>query len=341
MFATLLGPYPRPADGDSTMMEQLQQILGDQVAAGLGMVTDGEVRTPLAGGGPADIAAIVEAWELADDTLRDLVESLEPGIEPPLVKACLVGPFTAGATATGGSRARAGRPSSADLRRATLAAADMTRAVATALFQAGAPVVQLAEDELTTIGSDDYGRRALAAEALQRATAGVTGHLSLSVAGGNADLAGPSLFFDAPFASYSFDLISGPDNWRLITQAPKDRGIICGVADARADTPDDEPVMVWAARYAASSQGRGLERVGLAPSAGLERLPRAVAQRKLQALSEAARKAGLVGPELAAAIDPRAVDARSAALGVFDPDAARPLFGRSRRPSAPSGEHRP
>jgi methionine synthase II (cobalamin-independent) len=213
----------------------------------------------------------------------------------------------------------------------------MTRAVAAALFHAGAPVVQLAEDELTAIGADDYGRRALAAEAFDRATAGLVGHLSLSVAGGNADRAGPGLFFDAPFASYIFDLINGPDNWRLITQAPHDRGIVCGVADARSDAPDDEAVMIWAARYAASSEGRGVERVGLAPSAGLELLPRAVARRKIEGLAEAARKAGLPTADLAGAIDPRAVDARSGALGAFDPRAPRPAVpGRSRPgPSRP------
>jgi hypothetical protein len=85
-------------------------------------------------------------------------------------------------------------------------------------------------------------------------------------------------------------------------------------------------------------EGRGVERVGLAPSAGLELLTRAVARRTLQALAEAAQKAGLPGARLAEAIDPRAVDARSAALGRFDADAPRTEPGRSRAKRA--GEKR-
>ena len=51
--------------------------------------------------------------------------------------------------------------------------------------------------------------------------------------------------------------------------------------------------MIWAARYAAATNGRGYERVGLCPSAGLEALSPAVAEGKLAGLANAARKAGL------------------------------------------------
>jgi hypothetical protein len=148
---------------------------------------------------------------------------------------------------------------------------------------------------------------------------GVEGHVTLAILGGDAWAAGPELVYDAAFASYLYDLVAGPDNWRLAAKAPADRGLILGVADARDGKPDAEPVMIWAARYGASLQGRGLQRVGLAPSAGLERLPRDAALAKLRALAEAARKAGLPPDELAASVDPRAVDARSAALGRYVP----------------------
>ena len=81
--------------------------------------------------------------------------------------------------------------------------------------------------------------------------------------------------------------------------------------------------MIWAARYAASTNDRGLERVGLVPSSGLETLSADAAERKLAGLANATRKAGLPAAELASVIDPRAVDARSAALGRFDPTARR------------------
>jgi methionine synthase II (cobalamin-independent) len=338
VFATVLGPYPHATTPDGHEILELRSVLRDQIEAGLGMVTDGHVRVPLSDLGVPDIAGILDAWELADDTVRELAATFEPGLEPPLVKACLVGPYSAGMLASAASRQRGGpRPSAATRRRAVLAAAEATAAAVSALFHAGAPVVQLAEDELTAIGTDDYGLRALAAEALARATADLDGHISLSVAGGSADRAGAALFFDAPFRSYYFDLIHGPDNWRLITDAPRDRGIVCGVADCRSHAADDEPVMIWAGRYAASAEGRGVERVGLAPSAGLELLPRAIARRKMQALAEAAQKAGLPGTRLAEAIDPRAVDARSAALGRFDAD-ARPREPGQRKPTQPDVE---
>lgn len=328
MFATVLGPYPRPLDSAATDVELLTRVLADQLDSGLGMVSDGVVRTTT-GATAADLEMVVDAWRRASDTVRDLAGGMDAGLEPPLVKACLVGPYSA---------LRANHPgeSAAARRRETLSMAEAVHAVVEELFRAGAPVVQLAEDALTGIGAGEIEERELAAEALRRATDGLSGHLSLSVAGGDADAAGAALFFDAPFASYLFDLIRGPDNWRLITQAPRDRGIICGVADTRPGRETDEAVMVWAARYAASSNARGLERVGLAPSAGLELRPREEARSILASLAEAARKAGLPGPELAGEIDPRAVDARSGALGRYDPEVAatrgRSLPGVTRSP---------
>jgi hypothetical protein len=126
--------------------------------------------------------------------------------------------------------------------------------------------------------------------------------------------------FDLPFDSYAFDLIAGPDNWRLIAQAPGDRGIVCGALDP-AESSDDRPEpLVWAAHYAASTGGRGLARVGLANASSLAGLSRERANTKLQALAEAARLAALQDPkELAALLDPRAVDSRSAALGRYRP----------------------
>ena len=59
---------------------------------------------------------------------------------------------------------------------------------------------------------------------------------------------------------------------------------------------------------------------GLANASSLASLPRDRAIRKLAALAEAARLASIADPhELAASIDPRAVDARSAALGEYRP----------------------
>jgi methionine synthase II (cobalamin-independent) len=259
-------------------------------------------------------AAAIEAWRAADAVTRDHAEAA--GLEPALVKACLVGPGDLGwaADPTGDGVAR---------RRATLAAAEQLHDLIAELFRAGAPVVQLEERCVTRLAPDDDAERGLLRDAWARSLGDPAGHVSLALLGGSAEAAGAALLYDAPFASYLFDLITGPDSWRVAASAPQDRGLIVGVADARVPSPDSEPVLIWGARYASSLGGRGPGRVGLAPSAGLETLPRAAANRKLAALAEAARKATLPVEQLASEIEPRAVDARSAALGRYEPRARR------------------
>lgn len=271
MFATISGPYPWPAGlADDAFLEL---ALGDQLEADLGMLADGLAS-------PADDP--VAAWSAADACARRL--ATERDVAPRAVKARLRGPYSAGRRAGGGASSR---------ERTTLAAAEAANLVLRLLLSAGAQVVQVEEDGLTSIGPDDEAERSLAGEALRRLTDGVAGHLSLSVVGGDPCGAGARVLYDAPFSSHVFDLIAGPDGWRVAREAPGDRGLIVGVADCRAVEADDAPVMLWAARYAASFGRRGLERVALTTSAGLERLPRAVARAKLGGLAAAAALAAI------------------------------------------------
>ncbi|MEO7117753.1 MAG: hypothetical protein ABIZ34_02145 [Candidatus Limnocylindrales bacterium] len=334
MFATLVGAYPSgPRPRGRSLDDIVRGCIEEQIDAGLGLLTDGQSRREnavsavasgldgidISGGQPRAYTLpawthpiLVADWRFADQVAREAVA--ERGLEPLPVKACLVGPYTL---------ARSADPGQLSREALTIALAEALGQEVRALVEAGTPVVQLDENALTMIGKDDDAERALARGALDRVTAAVAdlpaAHLCLAVAGGNAEFAGQALFYERAFSSYLFDLIAGPDNWRLIADAPRDRGIICGVADTRSTAHDDEPVMVWAARYAAQLGGRGLDRVGLAPSAGLEHLPRDRAKAIIEALAEAARKAGLPGRRLASELDPRAVDARSAALGRVEP----------------------
>ncbi len=367
VFATLVGAYPRtPVPGQPfrvrTAHAQLERgeidreafrdvqdklvrdVIEEQIEAGLGLLTDGQVRwddpqTAIARGlegfemtgllryfdtntyyrQPRATAEplwthpiLVADWKQADEMAREAAR--ERGLVPLPVKACLVGPYTLG---------RLSDPGAVGREELTLGLAGALAREIRALVEAGAPVVQIDENALTMIGAEDEAERALAGDALSRLTGALgdlgDAHLCLAVTMGSAEHAGARLLYDLPFASYLFDLIAGPDNWRLIAQAPHDRGIVCGVADARNTARDDEAVMIWAARYAASLNARGLDRVGLAPSTGLEYLPRDRARAKIEALAEAARKAGLPAESLAGEIDPRAVDARSAALGRYEP----------------------
>ena len=144
------------------------------------------------------------------------------------------------------------------------------------------------------------------------------------VTGGSAWPAGAPTILDAPYQSYLFDLIDGPDNWYLVRAAPGDRGIVCGAH--RADSVADQaPELVWAARYAASSNARGLERVGVANGAGsiADVAPDAV-RRAAEALARATRLAPLPLDEaIAQGLDPRTI------RQPFDPPTGR----RRRRPT--------
>jgi SAM-dependent methyltransferase len=300
VFATLAGRYPTPAGG----RRGLREALADQFEAGLGMVSDGRVHRVLTG---SDVRRVVSAWRLTDALAGRLAQS--QNLEQPPVKVCILGPLSLGSIALDDG------------------VLDHLHDCLVELFGAGAPVVQVNEDALVGVpgGAEGNAVRATARDAWQRLLRDVEGHVSLAIVGGNADGVGPEILFGARFASYLLDVVTGPDNWHLAARAPTDRGLIVGVGDARLDHEANEAVMVWGAQYAAALGGRGPERVGLAPSAGLEALDRHEARARLWVLAEAARKAGLPSERLAREIDPRAVSARAAALGRYEPGGRRVL----------------
>jgi methionine synthase II (cobalamin-independent) len=318
MFATILGRLPRPPDvspgdaspADAGAYDAVRRVIATQERLGLEPISDGRL-----GVADADLArallkgteaGLLEAWRFASAcTTR-------------VVKQALPGPYTIAR----GLRTRAAREA------ATLTVADRLNREVRTLRDAGCQIVEVDEPAAVTIG-DDARERRLFVEAHRRLTAGVDGiHLSLALTRGNADTAGPETILDAPYASYAVDLIAGPDNWRLVTRVPGDRGIVCGALSAEPGANDGPELLVWAAQYAASTGGRGLDRVGLASVPGLERLDWAVVERKLERLAEGARLAGRdARGELVTALDPRAVSSKSAALGRYAPRAR----GRARR----------
>lgn len=287
MFATLLGTYPPDPDlGEAASAEaQARRTIEELDAAGLEPLTDGGARRP----DPADPASVVAAWRLA------------AGSTSRAVKQTLTGPWTD-------------------------PAADIDRLAETigALAEAGCPMIEIAEPAAARIAAGTERDRFVDRHRSLVASVPADLHLSLAITGGDAMGLGAAALFDLPYASYAFDLIAGPDNWRLIAQAPGDRGIVCGALDPAAAAADGPEVLIWAAHYAASTGGRGLVRVGLANASDLGGLSRDRARRKVAALAEAARLAA-VGPgdELAGALDPRAVDKRSAALGRYVPPRPR------------------
>ncbi len=290
MFATLIGAYPAAREPQQEE-EAVRDVVEELAAAGLEPISDGRGAEQAAS--PDDAERIVAAWRHAA-SLTDRA-----------VKQVLVGPYS---LAAGDGAASA-------------AIAESIRATIEALAAAGCPMIEIEEPAAVDVGEDAGERRRFGAS-IRTATAGLGDkvHLSLVLTGGNADGIGAATIYDLPFSSYAFDLIAGPENWRLIAEAPADRGIVCGALDPSAEALDSPELLIWAAHYAASIKGRGLVRVGLANASSLAGLPRERALAKVQALAAAARLAATASPEeLAAALDPRAVDIRSAALGRYTP----------------------
>ena len=303
MFSTLLGTLPvdpsRPATADDDAEARLDDVAA-LCAAGLDLVSDGS--------GPADpdqpFETTIARWQAA------ATASAVPA------KAVLLGPFSSACSA--GANA--------------LEIADRIRATVIALAAAGCPLVEIAEPDALAIATDPIAAATFAA-AHRRIVDGTEGiHASIALTGGNHDGVPPAVLFDLAYASYAFDLIAGPDNWRLIVQAPGDRGIVCGALDLAHGADETRELLVWAAHYAASTNGRGLARVGLAnaPTApGAPAPARSDVLRKLAVVAEASRIAAVEsGEEMASLLDPRAIDIRSAALGRFAPSRRRGRTGR-------------
>jgi hypothetical protein len=285
MFATLLGALPRPPLPDSASIGALlEAVVRAQEAAGLDPVTDGGL---LADADPVD------SWRTTS-ALTDRA-----------VKAVLLGPYSwaaAGATST----------------------ADGLNAVIRDLAAAGCPLVEVHEPGATRIGTDP-DERARFRDLHLRLLDGVTGtHLSLAITGGDARAAGVDTLMAAPYASLAVDLIAGPDNWNLVVGTPGDRGIVCGALPAEAGSDDGPETILWAAGYAASTAGRGPGRVGIATASSLEHLSWDVAVAKREHLGDALRIATASPDERRAALDPRAIDSRTAVAGRHEPGPSRP-----------------
>ena len=328
MFATLLGGLPRPLDSvGSPLVDDDAAVvaaLEAQVETGLEPLTDGRLRNRgypgaiavLEGmaGGPGEARRsgmptwrgplTVDAWRFAS------------GHAGGLVKQTLPGPYTLGRRLAAKGREEA-----------TAAFATALRSELLALADAGCALVEIEEADAHLIGVDPAERRHFV-EGHLALLDGIDGvHISLSIVGGSADLAGIETILAAPYRSLAVDLINGPDNWRLVRAVPGDRGIVCGALSTRAGSEDGPELLIWAAAYAASSNARGRDRVGLATAGSLEDLAWPAAVRKMERLGNAARLAGGPLSEAAKEMDPRALDLRSAALGRYDPPATRPRGG--------------
>jgi hypothetical protein len=307
MFAMLLGAWPRvTAEAlDPAALEALVvETVAAQVDAGMGVVTDGQVRwadpaaavlAALAAGDTGPGGMLVRAWRATEAA----VEATGAGV--PAAQA-IPGPYSLG-------RLGAPGPSAARERRTLRLAAALAGELAE-LVSEGCPLVVVEEPAAVDIGADrvEGGLFAAAQDRLLADVAATTDlHAMLAITGGSAAAMAPEWLFAAPYRSYLFDLVSGPDNWILVRAAPPERGIVCGALRVEADGEGDQaPLLVWAARYAASAGSRGLDRVGLANATPLAALDPAGARLALDMLGRAAALAALpLDRAVEAGLDPR------------------------------------
>ncbi|MCI0778061.1 MAG: methylcobamide--CoM methyltransferase [Chloroflexi bacterium] len=319
MIATVVGSYPkipnkpRPArlrnainklDRGAITPEELAQVadevtievLQEQADAGLDLVTDGQIRwddeqTYLAGAlegvsisglirwfdtnmyyrQPAIETAI--AWR-EPITVRDFSFAVEHSAKP--VKAVLTGPYTL-------ARLSVDRHyNSVDA--LALAFAEALNQEAKALQDAGASLIQINEPAILQF-KDDY---AAFAAACSRVTDGLTAETALYLYFGDAEGIYPQIL-DLPFDLIGLDFVMGPQNEALLKRSPFTKKLGLGIIDARntrLESPDD-----IAKKIRTLGDGIDPDRIHVSPSAGLEFLPREVAQEKLRQLAQGVRQA--------------------------------------------------
>jgi 5-methyltetrahydropteroyltriglutamate--homocysteine methyltransferase len=316
---TVVGSYPKPPDegkpftlrktlhaiekGEADEVdlrgaqdELVREVIAEQEAAGIDVVTDGLVRwddivTPFArtfegfaiGGllrwfdnnvyyrrpicvGPVEWRrpASVDAFRFAQSVARGPVKAVIPG---PVTFARLSVDEHYG-----------------DHSRFTAAVAEALGREAAALQEAGARFIQIDEPSLLDAPEDiELARRSLGV-----VTNGLTGvETTLATYFGDAKRVGADIF-SLPVSRLGFDLVSGAENVELVRSAPPDVLFQAGVVDARNTKLEDLGDLARSIEQLAGIVGP--ERLSISPSAGLEFLPREKARLKLRRLVEAVEK---------------------------------------------------
>ena len=319
MFATVVGSYPkvpnrpRPArlrnainkldrgaitqaELDTVADEVTIEALEEQAAAGLDLVTDGQIRwedeqtyfaRELAGISIDGLIRwfdtnmyyrqpVVEgavSWQ-KPVTVRDYSFAAEHSAKP--VKPVLTGPYTLARLSVDKHYH--------DNESLALALAEALNQEAKALEEAGATLIQFNEPVILK-QKDDF---ASFAAICRRLVHGLTAETSLYLYFGDAEGIYPQLL-ELPFDLIGLDFVMGAANEALLRNAPFTKKLGLGIVDAR-NTRLESPEQI-AERIRSLSDGVDPENVHVSPSAGLEFLPREVAQEKLRLLAEGVRKA--------------------------------------------------
>jgi 5-methyltetrahydropteroyltriglutamate--homocysteine methyltransferase len=322
MIATVVGSYPKipnlpaPArlrnainrhDRGQLSEEELRdienevtfEVLQEQADAGLDLVTDGQIRwddeqTYLAGKlDGVSINGLIRwfdsnmyyrqpivertvAWR-EPITVGDYAFAVENSNKP--VKAVLTGPYTLARLSVDQYYQSTERVASAF--------AEALNQEAKALEQAGATFIQFNEPAILN-HKDDYTNFV---NVCRHVVDGLTAETAIYMYFGDVDGIYPQIL-DLPFDLIGLDFCMGPLNEQVLGRSPFTKKLGLGIVDAR-NTRLESPEQI-VERIKALSHGVSPDNIHVSPSAGLEFLPREVAQEKLRRLSQAVREAEAV-----------------------------------------------
>jgi len=315
---TVVGSYPRPPKegGDFRLRKTLQaldreeasaedvraaedalveEVLAEQAGAGVDLASDGQIRwddplTRLAEGLEGFAVSGLLRYFDNNTYFRQPVVKGPVGRPGPIlvdefrfaaahspvpVKAVLCGPYTLSAL----SRDEHYGDRSALVR--DLAAA--LNAEARDLAAAGATVVQFDEPALAAVPGQPAGELGVLGEVAAQLVDGVSATTLLATYFGDVAEHGPA-FFDLPFGGFHLDFVSGPANQEVVHEFPGDRVLEAGIADARNTKLEDAGGLARTVEELAGAVDP--DRLWIAPSCGLEYLPREAAERKLRRLAD-------------------------------------------------------
>jgi len=273
-----------------------REVIGEQVEAGLDLVTDGQIRWE-------DEQTYV-ARRLDGVSINGLIRFFDantyfrqPVVEGPLawtgpitvadyrfaaehsprpVKAVLPGPYTL-ARLSGDEHYHS-------LEKCVVAYAEALNQEARALQEAGAAFIQLNEPAIVKDKTD----LPLFQRAIERALEGVTAERALYLYFGDVDGLYPQVL-DLPIDVLGLDFVTGARNLEVLKRAPFTKTLGLGLVDARNTRMESVEQIVDGLRRV--QEIVSFDRLHLSPSCGLEFLPREVAQAKLVRMVEGARRA--------------------------------------------------
>ena len=318
---TVVGSYPRPPKegGAFTLRKTLQaldrgevsledvkraqddlvrEVVAEQAAAGVELVTDGQIRwfdgqtrfaDALDGfriGGliryfdnntyyrqPEVIGQVKREEPIIVSEYRFAAEASSVPVKP-----VITGPYTL-AVLSQDEHYRDRRALVKDL-------AVALNAEARDLAAAGATVIAFDEPALARVPGMPEPEPDVLAEAAASLVDGVVATTILQTYFGEVTL-GEALF-DLPFDGFGLDLVSGPGNAPLAKAVPDGKVLQAGIVNARNTRVEELDDLVSQIRVLAENVP--LERLWISPSSGLEYLPREAAERKLVRLAEAAKE---------------------------------------------------